>query len=121
MASPQKRKWSPMTAAVASEYVKRMISREMRGPNDMGPAMNRIEQKFGIPFWSLDHLRKGKAKVCDVALFQRIRLAYFDHCERQIKALQHELKLERLSGDDTNDDLLAEAETLLAKIHKRKG
>ena len=121
MASPQKRKWSPMTAAVASEYVKRMISREMRGPNDMGPAMNRIEQKFGIPLWSLDHLRKGKAKVCDVALFQRIRAAYLEHCERQIKALKHELQLERLSGDDTNDDLLAEAETLLAKIHERKG
>jgi hypothetical protein len=110
-----------MTAAVASEYVKRMISREMRGPNDMGPAMNRIEQKFGIPLWSLDHLRKGKAKVCDVALFQRIRAAYLEHCERQIKALKHELQLERLSGDDTNDDLLAEAETLLAKIHERKG
>jgi hypothetical protein len=121
MASPQKRKWYPMTAAVASEYVRRMIAREMRGPNDMGPAMNRIEQRFGIPFWSLDHLRKGKAKVCDVALFQRIRSAYLDHCERQLSALKHEIELEKARGNDCDQDLLAEAEALLAKIRERKG
>ena len=64
-----------MSAAVASEYMRRMIGREMRGPNDIGAAMNRIETKYGIPFWTQEYLRKGKAKVCDVGLFVRIRAA----------------------------------------------
>lgn len=122
MAYPKNRKRYPMSASVlaASDMVRKMVGREMRGPSDTGPAMQRLEQKYGLPFWSLEHLRKGRAKVCEATLFARIRIAYLDHCERQIKALQHELELERLTGDDFNDDLLAEAETLLARIQARR-
>ncbi len=105
---------------VAGNYARTMIGREMRGPNDLGPAMNRLEQKYGLPFWSLDHLRKGKAKTVESGLFQRIRSAYFAHCERQIKVLQHEMRIEKVVGHDVDENLLAEAEALLAKIAAQK-
>lgn len=111
----------PMSAAQATMYARRMIAREMRGPNDAGEAMNRLEAKYGLPFWSLEHLRKGKAKTCDVGLFSRLRTAYLDHCERQLKALEHELSIERAAGNDDDADILAEVETLLAKVAERKG
>lgn len=109
-----------MSAAAASEYMRKMIAREMKGPNDLGPSMNRIEQKFGIPFWTQDHLRKGKAKTCDASLFARVRNAYLSHCERQLKSLQHEIEVERAKGHDLDQDILAEVEALLAKVEARK-
>jgi hypothetical protein len=75
---------------------------------------------YGIPYWTLEYFRKGKAKTCDLTLFQRIRGAYLDHCEGKLKALQHELHIEKAKGNDSDADLLAEAEALLAKIAERK-
>lgn len=126
MSYPQIRKSHPrkeeeMSAPVASEYMRKMIGQEMRGPNDLGSAMNRLEQKFGIPFWTQEHLRKGKAKTCDASMFARIRGAYLSHCESQLKRLQEEIKIERAKGHDVDADILAETETLLAKIKARKG
>jgi hypothetical protein len=121
MAYPNFRKRYTMTALAASEMVRKMVAREMRGPSDTGPAMQRLEAKYGLPFWTLEHLRKGRAKVCEAGLFQRLRGAYLDHCERQLNALKHEIELEKARGNDCDSDLLAEAEALLAKIRQRKG
>lgn len=120
MAYSNFRKSFPMTAATASEYVRRMIGREMQGPGDVGPAMNRLEAKYGIPFWTLEHLRKGKAKTVDVSVFARIRAAYLNHCERQLRSLEHELRIEKARGNDRDQDLLAETEALLAKLAARR-
>lgn len=106
----------PMTALAATELTRKLVAREMRGPSDTGPALCRLESKYGLPFWTMEHLRKGRAKTVDALLFARLRAAYLDHCRRQIAALQHELELERASGDDRNQDLLAETETLMAKL-----
>lgn len=109
-----------MSATVATGYVKRMVQRESQGPGDIDNAMHRIEQRYGLPFWSLWHLRKGKAKTCDVALFARVKAAYLDMCQRQADALLHEIEMETLSGDDTLEDLENEARVLAAKIAARR-
>jgi len=46
-----------MSAAVASNYVRRMVQREMRSAGDTEGALARIEQKYGIGFWQLSHLK----------------------------------------------------------------
>lgn len=91
----------PMSAVVATGYVKRMVQRESRGPGDIDNALRRIGQRYGLPFWSLWHLRKGKAKTCDVTLFAGIKGAYLDMCQRQAESLLHEIKIELAAGDDT--------------------
>lgn len=121
MALRQNGKSSGMNyAATASDLTRKMIAREMTGPNDTGPAMDRIERKFGIPFSTQEHLRRGKAKTVEAGMFARIRAAYLAHCERSIVALQHEFQIEKARGDDSNQDLAAEAEKLLAKIKERR-
>ena len=109
-----------MSATVATGYVKRMVQRESRGPGDIDNAMRRIEQRYGLPFWSLWHLRKGKAKTCDASLYARVRAAYLDMCQRHADALLHEIEMETLGGDDTLEDLENEARVLAAKIAARR-
>lgn len=105
----------------AGTYVRRMVEREARGWGDQASAQERLEARYGLPFWTLEHLRTGRAKTVEAGLFARIRGAYLDLCERQVAKLQHEIAIERaLSEDDTLEDLEREARTLAARIQAKK-
>jgi len=119
--SPKSRNEIPeMSVESATEYVRTMVQRESRGPGDIENAMQRLEVRYGLPFWTLWHLRKGRAKTCDTSLFARIRGAYLDMCQQQVGSLLHEIQIEAAIGDDTLEDLEAEARALAAKIRARK-
>lgn len=105
------------SAEVASGYVRRMVEKESRGWGDQAEALNRIEARYGLPFWSLNNLRTGRAKTVEAGLFSRIRGAYLDLCERQVAKLQHEIAIEKaLNEDDTLEDLEREARRLAAQV-----
>ena len=109
------------TVETASAYVKRMVERETKGWGDQENALTRLEARYGLPFWSMDHLRTGRAESVEAGLFQRIRAAYLDLCERQVAKLQHEIAIEKaIQGDDSMEDLAREAETLLARIAEKR-
>jgi len=111
----------PMSAAAATELVRKMIYEETRNTGDTELAMRKIARRFGIGFWTLDHLRKGRAKSCDSSLMARIRNAYIDLCQSQIEHLQHEIEVERsISDDDTLADLELEIAALAEKIQARR-
>lgn len=110
----------PMSVEAATDYVRVMVQRESRGPGDIDNAMNRIEAKYGLPFWTLWHLRRGKAKTVEASLLARIRAAYLDMCQRQASNLLHEIKIEAATGDDVDGDIAAELEALLAKIQAKR-
>jgi hypothetical protein len=109
-----------MSVDAATEYVRVMVQRESRGPGDIDNAMHRIEAKYGLPFWSLWHLRKGKAKTVEASLLARIRGAYLDMCQRQASNLLHEIELEVAAGDDTDLDLADALRALAAKIEAKR-
>lgn len=109
------------SADVASGYVNRMIERESRGWGDIGPAMDRLQSRYGLSRWTLNHLRTRRAKTIDAGTFQRIRSAYLDFCERQIANLSHELEVERSVYPDAHmEDFEREASQLLAKVREAK-
>lgn len=109
------------SADVASGYVRRMVEKETRGWGDQDSALTRLEARFGIPFWSLNNIRTGRAKTVEAGLFARIRGAYLDLCERQVAKLQHEIAIEKaLTEDDTLEDLEAQALALALKIKTRR-
>lgn len=108
-------------AEEAGGYVRRMIEREAKGWGDQANAQQRLEARYGLPFWAMDHLRTGRAKTVEAGLFARIRGAYLDLCERQVAKLQHEIAIERaLHEDDTLADLESEARRLAARIQAKK-
>ena len=109
-----------MSSAVATEYVRRMVARESRGPGDTEGAMRRLEQRYGLGFWQLSHIRGGRAKTIEVGLYSRIRSAYLDYCERQISLLEHEIAIEKAAGSDDLEDLEREAEELAARIAAKR-
>jgi hypothetical protein len=121
MAYPNEGHEEPMSAAEASMYVRSMIHLEANGPGDCERAMERLEAKYKIGFWTLDHLRKMKAKTCDVSLFARIRAAYIAVCESQIKKLEQQIALEKAMGtDDHLEDLARQASDLAALVQAKK-
>lgn len=109
------------TVETASGYVRRMVEREARGWGDQSGALQRLEARYGLSFWTLEHLRTGRAKTVEASLFARIRAAYLDLCQRQVSKLQHEISIEKaLNEDDSLQDLEREAEELAARIAAKK-
>jgi hypothetical protein len=111
-----------MSAAQASIYVREMIHREARGPGDYENAMRRIEAKYGVGFWTLDHLRKGKAKTCDVGLYAQIKSAFADHCGAHARRLLKKAEIAQIV--EPNDDVAAietEIRALLARLEAATG
>lgn len=112
---------SMSSAEVATGYVRRMVAKECRGWGDQAQAQSRLEARYGLPFWSLENLRIGRAKTVEAGLFARIRAAYLDLCERQVLNLQHEIAIEKaLNSDDDLAALEAEATALARKIAAKK-
>lgn len=109
------------SAELAAGYVRRMVESETRGWGDQESALGRLEARYGLPFWSLNNLRTGRAKTVEAGMFGRIRAAYLDLCERQVAKLQHEISIEKaLNEDDTLEDLEREARRLAARIQAKK-
>ena len=109
----------PMTVEAASDYASRLLEYEQRG-SDTESALYRLEQRYGLSPNQILHLRSRRAKSCDVSLFARLRAAYLDLCERQVSKLQHEIAITKATGDDSIEDLEAEARRLAQKIAERK-
>ena len=56
------------SADVAAGYVRRMVEKETRGWGDQEGALGRLEARYGLPFWSLNHIRTGRAKTVEAGL-----------------------------------------------------
>ena len=115
----------PMTVEAASIYAQRIhsfVEADVRSPDpdELEGAYQRFEQHYGIGRWTVEHLRKHRAKTCDVGVFARLRGAYLDLCARQVSKLQHQIAVEKATGDDTMEDFEAEALALAEKIAARR-
>jgi len=105
------------SADVATGYVRRMVEKETRGWGDQNSALHRIGDRYRLPFWTLNNLKTGRAKTVEAGLFDRIRAAYLDLCERQVRQLQHEIEIEKAKAEDAPfEDLAREAEELAARV-----
>jgi hypothetical protein len=109
-----------MSAAAATQLVRKMIHDESRSAGDAENAMRSLANRYGIGFWTLDYLRKGRAKTCDSSLLGQIRWAYIDICQRQLTHLQNEIANEMAAGDDTLADLELEVASLAQKIAAKR-
>lgn len=112
-----------MTAR-AIEVHREMVRRETRCPGDTENAMRRIESMSGLDYWAQWQCRYRKQITAEFA--QRIMAVWATVLERSVAADLAAIKTEQASLGAVNADpelasLLAEAETLLAKIQARKG
>jgi len=123
MKCPKKVDFEPMSAAVATEYVRKMVSLEDANAER---AMEKLQAKYGLSYWTLDHFRRRQAKTCEVALFARIKAAFIDHCGKQAARLIQEAETaQAVTYDDDvaaiQDEICALAARLaLAKSKAKK-
>lgn len=125
MKSPKTKHLVPaMTVEAATEYAARVhgfLEAGTRGEDEMDAAYDAFERQFGVGRWTVEHLRKRKAKTCDVSVFAKLKGAYLALCERQVTKLQHQIAIEKATHDDADLRVLeAEAAALAEKIAQRK-
>lgn len=90
-----------MNAAVIEEaagMARELVSRESRGPGDTENAMRRVESKFGVPYATLWALRYRKPKDIMVGTFLRLAGAYEAQRQEQLKRLEHERAITKVTG-----------------------
>ena len=76
-----------------------------RGPGDTDNAMRQIEREYGIDYgflWSLRY-RRDRLKIISLSVYEGIRAAYREECERQMRKLRHEIQItEAITGPDND-------------------
>lgn len=113
-----------MTVEAAADYARGVhgfLEAGARTDDDLDAAYGAFERQFGVGRWTIEHLRKRKAKTCDVGVFAKLKGAYVALCERQVAKLQHQIAVEKATYDDDDlSDLEAEASRLAAKVQAKK-
>lgn len=111
-----------MSAPVASRYVHKLVKAERDHAPDEDAALEAIARRTKVGKWTLHNLKRGRAKTVDASIFERIRTAYLDWCERQLAALQHEIAIAREATPDAHFlDLDDEVARLRARLADARG
>lgn len=114
----------PMTVEAATDYAQRVHSKLMDGvssDDEADWAYAQFERQFGVGRRTIEHLRKKRAKGCDVSVFGKIKSAYLALCEAQLRKLQHEIAIEKATHDDDDlADLEVAAAAIAARLEARK-
>ena len=96
-------------ADIWSRELTRMKS---RGTGDTDNAMRRLEREYGLDYgflWSLRY-RRRTLKIISISVYESIRAAYRNECEKQMRKLGNEIeKTERITGPDDAVVLQAKA------------
>lgn len=87
----------------AQKWSKDLTRMKARGPGDTENAMRQIEREYGIEYgflWSLRY-RRDRLKITSLSVYESIRAAYREECERKMRKLEHEIIVtEEIAGPD---------------------
>lgn len=107
---------STMTIEAAGNYAANLLEIEVYRTGNVDTALHQIEQRYGISPNQVMHLKKRRAKQCDVSLFARLRLAYLDVCAREARKLQHIIETDKATDHVVDQSLADRLNALAAEI-----
>ena len=100
----------------AAMWSKDLTRMKARGPGDTENAMRSVAREYEIDYgflWSLRY-RRDRLRTISISVYEGIRAAYRAECERQMRKLEHDLKItEEVAGSDSN--AVRAAKALLGK------
>lgn len=121
MPSPKNEHLVPeMTIEAASNYAANLLDIEVYRTGNVDSALHQIEQRYGLSPNQVMHLKKRRAKECDVSLFARMRLAYLDACDRTARKLLHIIETDKATDNAVDQDLADRLQALAAEIAAQK-
>ena len=99
-----------------------LLAREMKGPADCEGAMHRLQSKYGIDYWTGWGIKYRPPKTIAHDTVRKIQSAYFSMLEQSVRRdlLKLEIEIARGNADADAENLVVEAQNLLAKIAERK-
>ncbi len=104
----------------AAHLARNLVSRESRGPGDTENAMRRLEARYGLSYQGLWALRYRKPKALLVDVDRRLHAANEHETQRQMRRLQHELEITKLTSGTAHASVAA-AQTVVDAHNKREG
>ena len=96
----------------AATWAEALVRKEWRGPGDLERARKRISEAYKIPYASLWKLRYRRPKDVMASVYFALQAAYEAERARQLRALQHEIEIEKAAGRDSSNSYIA-AQALL--------
>ncbi|MBW3096838.1 hypothetical protein [Pseudohoeflea coraliihabitans] len=107
--------------AMAAEYAAKMFRMKVRGWGDEARTISDLARRCGMSEVAYKRLMRGKTKEPGITVFGRVRAAYYDLCESEIRRLSHEIEIDRERfGDAAVEDLAGELEALRERIRKAR-
>lgn len=111
-----------MSGAIITSRMDAIINASRRRGEQDASTLERVCRSFGLPFWTLENIRKGRAKTVPIDLLDRLGEVWLDICESELRRWEAELATERAKGS-VDDDLLnleREASNLRARLEARR-
>jgi hypothetical protein len=99
----------------AASMARTLVRREARGPGDTDNAMRRLEARYGVPYGVLWSLRYRKPKDILASAFLTLSNAYEAECERQRRAIEHDLAIAKAKGG-----VAAALATAIARVNREE-
>ena len=88
----------------AASWSKDLTRMKSRSIGDTENAMRRVEREYGIDYgflWRLRY-RREHLKTISISVYERIRAAYREECERQMRKLRNDIiTTEKITGPDS--------------------
>jgi hypothetical protein len=107
--------------AVARDQHHALITKLMTGPGSSEAAMHRAERVYGLSYWQQFALRYKKRAT--PAFIERVRQAYLSTLQQSVRRDLECLRTQAAKGseDASIQELIVEAEDMLARLESRKG
>ena len=93
----------------AKGWMTRLVQLESRGPGDVDNALRRIARRYGLEYGALWSLRYRSPKRIWADVYNALHSAYAAECDRQMRALQHDLEITRRSAGPDHPAVVAAA------------
>ena len=91
------------------------------GFGDDQNALERFADSIGVSVWTLDHIKRGKAKTVTGGVIARVRLGYLNYCRQKAKHLLSEIKLEKAINPDGDLEVLdRKMSALVGEIEEKR-
>lgn len=106
---------------IAAQYGRKAVEIESRGNGDQMNALERVGRDCGLKARALRRIINGETTPT-LPVFLKLRAAYLNLCERQIRRLQAEIETEKMRfGDAAFADLDHKISALAEEVQQAKG